>query len=59
MNEILNSATKITLLLLIIAMTVGLFMGKIESNDFMTVVMVVVSFYFGQKALANKTGTKK
>lgn len=49
MNEIFASATKIVLLALTSALIAGLFVGKIDPKDFMTIILMVVSFYFGQK----------
>jgi len=48
-NEILNSATKITLLALIVGLLVFTFMGSVDQEVFKTVILMVVSFYFGQK----------
>lgn len=48
-NEILNSATKIVLLLLVVALIVFIFTGKIDQDIFKTVMISVISFYFGQK----------
>lgn len=46
---ILKSATKITLLLLIVALIAMSFLS-IEMNDtFNNVIIAVISFYFGQK----------
>lgn len=49
MNEIFTSATKITLLLLVIALIVFIFTGKVSEDVFKTVILMVISFYFGQK----------
>jgi len=49
MNEILNSATKIVLLAVISALIVLTFMKIVDSKDFMSIALMVVSFYFGQK----------
>ena len=48
-DEIFQSATKIVLLTLTGALIAGLFVGKIDPKDFMTIILMVVSFYFGQK----------
>jgi hypothetical protein len=49
MSEILSSATKLVLLALIIALIGLTFMGKLDQETFKTVILMVVSFYFGQK----------
>jgi hypothetical protein len=49
MNEILNSATKIVLLAVISALIVLTFMKIVDAKDFMSIALMVVSFYFGQK----------
>ena len=49
MKDIYSSATKIVLLILVIAL-VGLTAFQItDSETFKTVILMVVSFYFGQK----------
>lgn len=49
MNEILNSATKIVLLLLIVALVALTSFKILDQEIFKTVILMVVSFYFGQK----------
>ena len=49
MDEILNSATKIVLLAVISALIVLTFMKIVDAKDFMSIALMVVSFYFGQK----------
>jgi len=49
MNEILNSATKIVLLAVISALIVLTFMKIVDAKDFMSIALMIVSFYFGQK----------
>jgi len=49
MNEILKSATKIVLLLMVISLIVLTFMRIVDAKDFMSIALMVVSFYFGQK----------
>jgi uncharacterized membrane protein len=49
MNEIFASATKIVLLVLIGALVAGLFTKIVDAKDFMSIVLMVVAFYFGQK----------
>ena len=46
---IFKSATKITLLSLILATVIALFVGKVSEQNFMLVVLPVIAFYFGQK----------
>lgn len=48
-NEIFTSATKIVLLALIAGLLVFTFTGNVDQEVFKTVVLMVVSFYFGQK----------
>lgn len=47
--EILTSATKITLLAMVISLIALTFTGHLESKVFETVAIMVFSFYFGQK----------
>ena len=49
MNIIFESATKIVLLAMTGALIVGLFVGRIDPKDFMTVMIAIIAFYFGQK----------
>ena len=49
MSEILKSATKIVLLLIVISLIVLTFMKIVDPKDFMSIALMVVSFYFGQK----------
>lgn len=46
---IYKSATKITLLALVIALIALTFLGKADAEPFKTVILMVISFYFGQK----------
>ena len=46
---ILKSATKITLLALVFALIGLTFLGKADSEPFKTIILMVISFYFGQK----------
>ena len=55
-----QSATKIVFILLAVAMIAALFLGKVESKDFMYLVGQVFAFYFGQKqALAARYDSKR
>ena len=47
--NILNSATKIVLLLIILTMCILTFVKIVDAKDFMSVVSVIVAFYFWQK----------
>lgn len=49
MNEILQSATKIVLLAIVAALIVLTFMKIVDAKDFMSITLMVVAFYFGQK----------
>jgi len=49
MNEILKSATKIVLLLMVISLIALTFIKIVDPKDFMSIALMVVSFYFGQK----------
>jgi len=44
-----QSATKIVFVILTVALVVGVFVGKVESKDFIYLVGQVFAFYFGQK----------
>lgn len=44
--EILKSASKLAFLLMVIAVIGGLFMGKIDSKDFLTLASMAFAFYF-------------
>ena len=47
MKRIYQSATKIVLLIVSITACAGFLIGKIESKDFMTIVMLVLGAYYG------------
>jgi len=49
MNEILQSATKIVLLLVVVALIALTFLKIVDAKDFMSIALMIVSFYFGQK----------
>lgn len=48
MSNILNSASKIVFLVLTISACIALFVGKIESKDFMVLAMAAYAFYFAK-----------
>lgn len=50
---IFKSASKIVLLLFALAVVAGLFTGKISGEQFMNVVMIVMTYYFTTRV--NKT----
>lgn len=54
-RPIYQSATKIVFIILAIALVVGLFVGNIESKDFMLIAGQVFAFYFGQKYSGNNS----
>ena len=47
MNEILKSATKIVLLLVIVALIALTFLKIVDAKDFMSIVLMGVSFAIG------------
>jgi len=49
MKEALTSMTKAVLLLFSLAFIIGLFIWKIDSKDFVNIMLMVVSFYFWAK----------
>lgn len=49
MKEALTSMTKAVLLLFSIAFIIWLFIWKIDSKDFVNIMLMVVSFYFWAK----------
>lgn len=50
MQNILSSATKIVLLVLVLTLCVGVFIDSAFQKTFEYVIVAVVSFYFGQKS---------
>lgn len=46
--EVFKSATKIVLMLIIIALIILTFLHIVDPKDFMTIALMVVSFYFGK-----------
>jgi len=55
MNEILKSATKIVLLMIVISLIILTFMRIVDAKDFMSITLMVVAFYFGQKTNTTPT----
>lgn len=51
--QILNSATKITLLLMVIGLLVFTFLGKVDWKDFILLASMVLAFYFWDKTPKN------
>lgn len=49
MVNVFESATKIVLILLALALVVWLFLGKIQEDTYKDALMLVLAFYFGQK----------
>jgi hypothetical protein len=47
--ELLKSAAKIVFLMMTVAVIAGLFIGKVESKDFMVLASMVFVFYFANK----------
>ena len=50
---ILQSASKIVFILIAITVCAGLFMGKLESKDFMVLASMCFTFYFSNKGSSN------
>jgi len=48
MKRIYTSATKLTLLFLVIALIAGLFVGKISEDLFKTAILMVLTYYFAK-----------
>lgn len=49
MKNIYTSATKITFLMFATTICAGFFMDKIDVQSFMTIAMLPIAFYYGQK----------
>lgn len=47
--EIFKSASKIVFILMAIATVIGMFIGKIEAKDFLTLASMAFAFYFANK----------
>lgn len=56
MKTIYSSATKLTLLALVLALIILTFLGKADAEPFKTVILMVISFYFGQKVTQPELG---
>lgn len=54
MEEILKSASKIVFILLAVTASIGFFVGKLESQDFMVLAISAFSFYFSSKGDTTK-----
>ena len=55
--KLLSSATRIVLLLLTFALIAGMFTDKISGQEFMSVVIMVVAYYFRPKNPVDKVDT--
>ena len=49
MNSILTSASKIVFIAMALAVIAGLFVGKVDSKDFMVLASMAFGFYFANK----------
>jgi hypothetical protein len=49
MQSISNSASKIVFILMALAAAIGMFIGKIDPKDFLTLVSMAFTFYFSSK----------
>ena len=58
MQNILQSATKIVLLMLVLGLIVLVFIGQQIPETYNNAVMMVLSFYFGQKTMSPNTNKK-
>lgn len=47
--EILRSASKVVFVLMAIATIAGMFLGRIDAKDFMTLASMAFAFYFANK----------
>jgi hypothetical protein len=47
--KIFESASKIVFILMALAVTIGMFFGRIEAKDFMVLAAMSFSFYFSNK----------
>jgi hypothetical protein len=55
--KILSSATRVVLLLLTMALIAGLFTNKVSGQEFMSVIIMVVAYYFRPKNPVDKEDT--
>lgn len=53
------SATKIVFIAFSFATIILTFLRIIDPKDFVNMVLMILSFYFGQKVMSNKTNTEK
>lgn len=51
--EILKSASKVVFILMAVATTAGMFVGRIDPKDFMILASMAFSFYFANKGETN------
>ena len=51
--NIFSSATKIVLLIMVISFCALTFIGKIDPKDFVSALLMVLSFYYGAKSNNN------
>ena len=49
--QILKSATKVVLLIMVVWLLVFTFLGKVDGKDFVGLIGIIFAFYFGQKSL--------
>lgn len=56
MNELLSSASKVVFILMAIAVIAGMFVGRIDSKDFMMLAGMAFTFYFTSKPADAVTG---
>lgn len=54
MSNVLYSVRRITLLLFALTVCAGFFVGKISSDQFITLATIIIAFYFGQESQAPK-----
>lgn len=57
MNKILSSATKITLLLMVLWLLAFVAIGRVDSETFKVALLMVLSFYFGKVTSDSNTPT--
>ncbi len=54
MQNIYTSASKIVFILMAVATILGMFLGKIDPKDFMTLASMAFAFYFANKGEATQ-----
>lgn len=52
--QILKSATKVTLLLMVLGLLIFTFLGNVEWKDFIMLASMVLAFYFGKNPTNNE-----